>query len=93
MTVLSSTNICNTSCPFYVLYQFILYRPSLNVAAELLPSLVDLYNWINTRLTHKVTSDIAKSNSVGVVLESILQQFFPQDKHKMQNAIGKKYIL
>ena len=96
MTVLSSTHLCNSNCQFYVLYQFIICRPSLNVAAKLLPSLISLYNWINARFTHKVTSDIAKSNSVGVVLESMLQQFFPKDEHnksKMQKILGNKYFV
>ena len=80
--LLSSTMLHDRKCELFTLYQFILTRPALNIGAIVLPKLVDLYSWIHNNLQFKVTSEIAKSQSVRTVLESLLDQFFPGKKVK-----------
>jgi hypothetical protein len=77
LLILSSSRLHDKSCSLYILYQFILQRPALNVGAELLTNLINLYNWIHIQLSHKVTVSIAKTYSVKMVIESVLRQFFP----------------
>ena len=92
LTILSSTNLHNKDCHLFVLYQFILRRPALNIGAEILPSLIEFYNWIHTHLAHKVTVEIAKQTTTKSVLISILRQFFPdqyQDRlDQLHHIIG-----
>uniref|UniRef100_A0A1X7UCD1 RING-type domain-containing protein n=1 Tax=Amphimedon queenslandica TaxID=400682 RepID=A0A1X7UCD1_AMPQE len=85
--LLSSTMLHDKKCELFTLYQFILTRPALNVGAIVLPKLVDLYCWIHNNLQFKVTFEIARSQSVRTVLESLLDQFFPGKKVKEMTKI------
>lgn len=46
----------------------------------LLPKLVEFYCWIHDHLIYKVDLEVAKDQSVEVVLNSVLEQFFPTEK-------------
>ena len=86
LTIRSSTNRHNKDCHLFVLYQFTLRRPALNIGAELLPSLIEFYNWIHTHLAHKVTVEIAKQTATKRILISVLKQFFP---HQYQEKVDQ----
>ena len=77
LTILSSTNLHSKECHLFVLYQFVLRRPVLNIGAEILPVLIEFYNWIHIHLAHKVTIEIAKQTTTKCILISVLKQFFP----------------
>lgn len=87
LSILFSKNLFNKDCSLYILYQFLLRRPALNVGAHLLPNLIDLYNWIHSQASFTVTSDVAKKTSILKVLTLILQQHFPDQKEKRLNQL------
>ena len=76
LTILSSTNLHNKDCHLFILYQFVLRRPALNIGAEILPALIEFYNWIHTHLAYKVTVEIAEQTTKCILI-SVLRQFFP----------------
>lgn len=89
LTVLFSRNLYNKKCPLYVLYQFLLRRPTLNIGAHLLPSLIDLYNWIHSKVSYRVTAEVAKETSTRRVLTSVLQQHFPDQEKKRLDQLDE----
>ena len=80
LQLFSSTSLSDTSCPLYVLYQFVLRRPKLNAGGTLLPELVQFYSWLHNELSHTVTLDWAKTVTIGGILETYLKRRNPEDK-------------
>uniref|UniRef100_A0A1X7VIM8 Uncharacterized protein n=1 Tax=Amphimedon queenslandica TaxID=400682 RepID=A0A1X7VIM8_AMPQE len=89
LTIFFSKNLYNKKCSFYVLYQFLIKRPALNIGAHLLPCLIDFYNWIHSQASYKVTLEVAKETSARQILTSILQQYFPEQEEKRLNQLDK----
>ena len=68
---LKEGNLCQLSegGKHWLLYRFIIDLPSLHVGGSLLPKLVELYQWLHTRITaHTVTRDRAASMTIGEVV-------------------------
>lgn len=53
--ILSSTSLHDQTGFHFVLYQFILRRPLLNVGGKLLPGLVSFYQWLHESFTCHLT--------------------------------------
>lgn len=65
VAVLSRTDVSDPSSPVYPLSQFVLQYPRLKMGIDLLPSIVELYQWLHTELTYAVTYDEAASITLG----------------------------
>ena len=63
--VLSNTNSADPSCPEYPISQFVLQYPRLKLGIDLLPGVVELYQWLHTELTYAVTYDDAAAITLG----------------------------
>ena len=65
MALLSKTDLANPESPIYPLSQFVLQYPRLKMGIDLLPSAVELYQWLHTELTYAVTYDEAATITLG----------------------------
>ena len=83
LQLFSSTSLNDTSCPLYVLYQFVLRRPKLNAGGTLLPELVQFYTWLHNELSYIVTLDFAKTVTVGGILETYLKRRSTEEKESV----------
>ena len=63
--ILSKTNSADPRCPDYPLSQFVLQYPRLRLGIDLLPDVVELYQWLHTELTYAVTYDDAAAITLG----------------------------
>lgn len=92
--VLTSTNLHDSNCRLFTLYQFILTRPTLNIGVVVLPKLVELYCLIHNKLQYKVTARDAQTHTVEEIFEKLLDQYYPKqknDKMSQMNEIIRKH--
>ena len=74
-SVLSSGDITRDN--FSLLSRFALQWPRLQAGGELLPDLVELYQWLHTFLAHVVSYDMACKVKIKTVIERAVRRYSP----------------
>ena len=99
LRVLSNTSSADPSCPEYPLCQFVLQYPRLRLGVDLLPDVVELYQYLHTELTYAVTYDEAAAITLGR-LAKVTPKYIPHHdtahydklKSKYSHYAGNQYI-
>lgn len=65
VAVLSRTDTADPASVMYPLSQYVLQYPRLKMGIDLLPSVVELYQWLHTELTYAITYNEAAAISLG----------------------------
>lgn len=81
-TILSSDSIGDLSNQLYPLSRFVVEYPRLRVGVELLPSILELYQWLHSELTFAVSYEQATSITLGR-LSKVLT------RHSMLGGVSK----
>ena len=76
--ILSSTSLHDPHGNLFVLYQFILKRPLLNIGGCLFPDLIDFYQWLHDTLASIVLVETAQQWSIGDSLTTVLKHYSPE---------------
>ena len=94
--IMTSTNFNDEYGTYYALYQFLLYRPILNHILNILPNMVDFYQWIHQQFPYCLTKKGARAITVGDLLRSekyIHMRYFPEickkRTHQFEILCGK----
>lgn len=61
----------------------------LKAGGELLPSLIEFYQWIHTDFAHVVTKDQAKSMRCSVAIEEAASKYPENIEHHYKKLYGK----
>lgn len=93
MAVLSKTDIANPANPIYPLSQFVLQFPRLKMGIDLLPSAVELYQWLHTELTYAVTYDDAATITLGRLAKVSVKHLSDHSATFYDQLKGKDLIL
>ena len=73
--ILSSTNLGDTQCPLYTLYQFLLQRSIINTGAVFVSELIMLYNTLCNNLAYVVTKSDAETHTLYQIVDKYASQF------------------
>ena len=96
LAVLSKINNADPSCPEYPLSQFVLQYPRLKMGIDLLPSVVELYQWLHTELTYVVTYDDAAAITLGR-LAKVTTKYLPDQNvahyEKLKSKFNRNHVL
>lgn len=69
MFIMSSTNFYDESGAYYVLYQFLLDRPKLYNCINVLPDMVDFYQWFHWQFPNCFKKKESEVITIGEVLK------------------------
>ena len=84
-TILSSTDFGNTKSKLYVLYQFILWKNSMNAGGKLLPYLKYCYHFITDKWSHMLSKEMARKESMKELLNDYLKENLPDSTDDVMN--------
>ena len=87
--ILSSTSLHDSNGCLFVLYQFVLKRPLLNIGGHLLPDLISFYQWLHESLALIVPVDKAQQWSIGASLSIVLNNYSPDLRDKWQSQFER----
>ena len=89
LQLFASTSLQEPTCPFYVLYQFILRRPLFNAGGRLLPDLVNFYQWLHEEMSYNVSVETAQDLSISVSLSTFLNSYSPDLRDRRQDQFTR----
>ncbi len=80
--VLSSVAVGDSTHPLYPLSQYVIEYPRLRVGMDLLPSLLELYQWLHSELSYAMSYEQTTNITLGR-LSKVL------NRHSMLTGVGK----
>ena len=88
--IMTSTNLHNQSSPYYVLYQYLIWRSMLDNILQILPDIVDFYYWIHKEFSGCLTKLEIKTMTIRQLLESDKFNFADHSDGEVQtNKLGQ----
>lgn len=84
-SLLSQTDIGDyISNTEHILSQFALYRHKLEIGGELLPNLVEFYQWLHQEMAHVITRKDAESIPVSRAVRVLAKSYSPDEGERLQ---------
>ncbi len=89
-TILSMVDLSDPSSnELYPLSRFVVEYPRLRVGGDLLPGIVELYQWLHTELAYAITYEEARTITLGRLANVIAKRFSGDRKQRYEKLKGK----